>query len=78
MKKVIILLILGFLLLGCGEGYNRGACFRNVANEFPNAKISVIGERGFQFIVKTLDGDIWYVETGNGRNANISLKAKLF
>jgi hypothetical protein len=84
MKKTIcigsIVLLCSFIflsLIGC-DAHNHAACFMSIQKEFPNSQICVVDRNGYRFVVKDKDGLIWYVETRNYTNTNISLKQKLF
>lgn len=76
MKKILIGLSLLFLI-GCA-GMDRGGCFESVSKAFPKSQIVVIDKYGYKFLVKDQNGKIFYVETMNQTNTDITLKRELF
>jgi len=76
-KLAILILLVIFILLGCA-GYYGGDCVNSVKKEFPQSQIEIVDRSGYRFVVKTKNNEIYYVETMNNFDVNISKKIKLF
>jgi hypothetical protein len=77
MKKISLCLLLLLFIVGCDAG-DLMKTYKSVEREFPNAEIRRIGGRSYQFIIKNNDGTIWYAETNNFTNPDISFMEKEF
>lgn len=63
-------------LSGC-DALDRTRCQENVSNAFPDSEV-VQTPNGYRFIVRDKNGNIWYVETMNMFDANVSGKVLVF
>ena len=77
MKWIAVVILGCMLLFGCA-GDDRSECFQSVQNTFPGGKVVVLGRDGYKFVVKDKDGSVWYVETMNSSDTNITKKIQLF
>ncbi len=75
MKKIIILIVLMFLI-SC-SGYDRAGCFSTVQKAFPEGKVVPITKGGYIFVVIFKSGAVWYVETGNNFDTQITLRRQI-
>ena len=76
MKKLILFsfVFLGVLLISC-DGLDVQKCKQTVIKEFPKAQqITYLVDNNWRCIVIDSVGSIWYVETMNGINTNITKK----
>lgn len=80
MKKIKLLLItLTLILLSSCDALDNEECLLSVKDEFPNAIeiIAPVGEK-YKFIVKDSDEFIYYVETMNQFDAEVSKTVLIF
>ena len=78
MKLSILCLLTAFVLVGCSSELR---CLNSVKNEFrydKNVEISTIPGIRWKFLVRTSSGEIWYVETLNGNDDEVTDKVRIF
>lgn len=79
MKKFqIVILLMSILFISC-DGWNEVECYESVRIEFPDA-IEIkqpIGEK-WKFIVMDYDSSIYYVQTMNNSNTDVTSKELIF
>lgn len=73
MKNIFILLIVGLLMVSCGDANNPDVCLQNVKDAFPNCIIYKDNEKSFTFYVNdTVYKRMFIVKTLNLTDAQIS------
>lgn len=73
MKNIFILLIVGLLMVSCGDVNNPDVCLQNVKDSFPNCIIYKDNEKSFTFYVNdTVYKRMFIVKTLNFTDAQIS------
>lgn len=71
--KVLVTLCLVMLLSGCGTpAHDIFLCYQNVQKKFPESQVQVIPEAKYKFLVKTKQGQIYYVETMYSTSPEVS------
>lgn len=77
LSYALYLILVTTLFTSCG--FDEYDCFKSVEEEFPNAiEIkSPVGE-DYRFIVMDADSSIYYIETMNNHNTDITQKELLF
>ena len=73
-RKLLLVFVLLFL---CSCGNNPMECYNNVMTEFEGCELRYF-ESDYRFLIKTVDGEIIYVETLNAFNNEISKKEVMF
>lgn len=73
--KIIVLALAMVCLVGCG--FSSVRCRQSVAKKY-GAEVQVIPGEQFKFIARDTNGAIWFVETMNTGNAEISSEVLLF
>jgi len=76
-KKILVLVMLVCLIVGCATSEDSYKMLKNIEKEFPDSKIINLRNCDYKFLVKKSDGTIWYIES-YGSNGNISYKIQLF
>lgn len=77
LSKLVGLMFLLVVAVGC-DSVDANICYESVVDEFQNSKVYLIPGESFRFIVADSSGNIWYVETYNATNTDVSQKTKLF
>lgn len=77
MKKITLITSL-LLLISCGGAYDQNACLESVKNKFPECNIHMIAGEKYRFIVEDTLGFVYYVETMNGMDSEVSETQELF
>lgn len=75
MRVALVFLV---LLAGCGGADSPSRCMDAVQRAFPQGDVRMSPENKFHYIVRDVDGSVWWVETGNFSNPDISEKVRVF
>lgn len=74
---ITVIFISIVFLAGCGDAHDQYACYMSVKEKFPNSEVTRIPDANYKFIVKKEDGSLFYVETMNSFNDNVSKTEKV-
>ena len=74
---IMLLVLCPLLLIGC-SGYDAQKCYDTVKNKFPDAEISLIPGKNYQYLVRLENGDILYIENLNSFNTDITTEFLAF
>lgn len=77
MKKILIILLFGVILTSCG-GYDSDECRKTVEEKFGVENVHVIRGHQYRFVAVDKRGNVFYVETMNTGNTDITMEQLLF
>ncbi len=73
MKKLLSIILITFLLIGCNEATDKQACLMSVKNLLPTCKIYTHINGSYKFVaIDTINHNIYYVETLLLGSSNVS------
>lgn len=78
MKKIVIavsMMFVAFAMAGCGS-YDHKLCRDSVVREVGTQ--DVVEVKPFRFVARDSKGSVWYYETMNQTDTNVSMKQPLF
>lgn len=73
MKNLLIIISVAFSFVSCGDALNEYKCHESIKKAFPNS-LSIVNypNMNYHWIVVSEDSSIYFVETLNYTNAEIS------
>jgi hypothetical protein len=75
MKKIICFISVAFALAGC-TGYDHKLCRDSVVREAGTQEVYEVSP--YRFVAKDSKGNVWYYETMNQTDAQVSKKQPVF
>ncbi len=75
--KILCISIFLALLCACGGALDQGKCMESVQKEFPDAKVHLVPNNKYRFLVEESTGTVWWVETLSHLSAEVTAKYKV-